>query len=453
MDARQADLLYTVDPAELGRRIGAFRRSRGLTQSQLAEGSVSVGYVSRIEAGQRRPTVAVLEAFAERLGVDVAELLSGVSASERDEIRLLLDYAELALDSGSTAEAEKRATAALERAGQPALAGMHAQARHLLALVAERNGHLDDAILELEALTADLAADGEDTLLELRTTIALSRCYRESGDLARAVDVGERLLTRLADGPLQASDEALQLSVTVAAAHFVRGDTGIATRICRRALERAEQWGSSRARGAAYWNASIIEAERGAVADAVELAERALGLLRAQEGNRNFARLQAELGSMQLQLDPPEVGEACRNLDRAAELYAWSNASPADLARNELARARAHLLSEDVEAALAIAAGVREEHASDLPMVSAEAYTIEGQAMLALGNADAALDAYRRAVALLTGIGADKSAANLWYEVADMLEELGDLDGARAAYRSAAAAAGVRRQAPSRALT
>jgi ribosome-binding protein aMBF1 (putative translation factor) len=55
MDVLEADLLKEIDPAELGQRIRAARVAKGWTQTQLAGDDISVGYVSRIESGQRRP--------------------------------------------------------------------------------------------------------------------------------------------------------------------------------------------------------------------------------------------------------------------------------------------------------------------------------------------------------------------------------------------------------------
>jgi hypothetical protein len=50
-------------------------------------------------------------------------------------------------------------------------------------------------------------------------------------------------------------------------------------------------------------------------------------------------------------------------------------------------------------------------------------------------------------VFLLTGVGADHDAAQLWFELADLLEDVGDVDAARDAYRSAAASSGLRSRA------
>ncbi|MEP9382501.1 helix-turn-helix domain-containing protein [Nocardioides cheoyonin] len=441
MDATHAELLRTVDLVDLGRRIAAQRKALGLSQAALGGPDITVGYVSRIEGGQRRPSADVLARLAERLGVGIDDLLLGISTREYDELRLGLDFAELALESGGAEEASTRAAQVVAQATSPGLAALRTRARYVGARAAEALGRVNDAILELEALVAEL----EHSTLRLEAAVALSRCYRESGDLARSVDVGEQLLRELAGSTFEDTDEAVQLAVTVAAAHFERGDTGQAVRVCRRAVERAERLASPRARASAYWNASIVEAETGSVGNAVELAERALTLLRESEASRNLGRLQLELGILQLQLDPPQVEEARRNLERAAEESSWSSASPADAARTDLALARAQLLGGDITAARDLAEQVGERLGDRLPLLAAEARCLQGQAHIAVHEPELARTAYQQAVVLLSGLGADRAAGQLWYELADMLEQIGEYDAARDAYRSAAASTGLRR--------
>ena len=71
MDAGDAGLLYEIHPTELGRRLRAARLAKGWTQTDLAGDLVSVGYVSRLESGQRRPNATVLAGLAARLDVPV----------------------------------------------------------------------------------------------------------------------------------------------------------------------------------------------------------------------------------------------------------------------------------------------------------------------------------------------------------------------------------------------
>ena len=69
---------------------------------------------------------------------------------------------------------------------------------------------------------------------------------------------------------------------------------------------------------------------------------------------------------------------------------------------------------------------------------------MEGQAAAAEGRVSEATAMFKEAVAILTGVGADRSAGELWLELGSLLESVGEYDTARQAYRSAAAAAGLR---------
>ena len=468
MDTRDVTMLQQVRPRELGNRLRAARLARGWTQTELAGDVVSVGYISRLESGQRRPDAAVLEQLARRLEVPVDQLLRGETARQQDEIRLSLDFAELSLENGEHAEAEARAREARDRAFAVSRRDLAERAQYLVARALEAQGSVDDAILELEPLVAaiplgkpgpatpqDKPASAVIAIPRVRAAIALSRCYRESGDLGLAVDTGERILGELVGTPLEGTDEAVQLAVTVAAAYHDRGDTGRALRTCRKAITHAERLGTPRARASAYWNASIMEAERGSVSEAIPLAERALSLLADGQDGRNLARLRIEVANMQLQLDPPEVVEAQRQLDQAAEELRASSAGAVDLARHELGRARALLFDGDLEGARRLSGSVHAAVRDQAPVMAADAKVVEGQAVAASGQVADAARAYHEAVLLLTGVGADRGAAELWFELAGLLEGVGELDAARAAYRSSAASTGLRSRPaiPARAMT
>ncbi len=454
MDANAATLLSQIDPAELGDRLRAARMAKGWTQTDVAGDVVSVGYVSRIESGQRRPNAAVLQALAIRLDVPVDQLLRGESAREQDEIRLSLDFAELSLENGDHVEAEMRACESRDRARAVARHDLADRAQFLIARALEAQGNIDDAILELEPLVAAIPVGkpGPATpdsrpgiaIPRVQAAIALSRCYRVSGDLHLAIEVGERVLRELEGTPLESTDEGVQLAVTVAAAYNDRGDTGQAVRIGRTAIAKAERLGTPKARASAYWNASIFESERGSVAEAIPLAERALALLAEGRDGRNLAGLRMALADMQLRLDPPELAAAQRQLDLAAADLSGSSAGTLDRAINDVYRARALLLSGDFSGAVDLLADVHAAVHASAPLTAADAKALEGQAHAAAGYLDRAGQSYREAVLLLTAAGADREAAQQWYELASLLEGVGAYDEARAAYRSAAASAGLR---------
>jgi transcriptional regulator with XRE-family HTH domain len=435
-----ADLLASVDTSELGHRIRQARVTRGLTQAQLANGEVSIGYVSRIESGKRRPDLGLLERMAGRLKVPTLVLLAGVPDPTLTRLQVSLDHAELALRGGSPAEAEQHLAAIRSDLDACAMPELQRRAKHLRALTLEALGQLDDAIVELEDCLAD---ESPEVTQSIRTAVALSRCYRESGDLARAIETGDRYLADLRRLHLDGSDEAIQLVVTVAAAHFERGDVAHAVRLCRRAIEQAEELGSPVAKASAYWNASIMESERGAVAAAVPLAAKALQLLESAEDNRNLARLRSQLGMFQLRLNPPELDDARANLEAAEAQFLWSSASPIDIGRNAVAIARAKLLSGDIDDAQDRAHAVLEQVRGTAPLLSVGALILLGQAAAARDDAAVAAKHYRDAVLELTRIGSDRGAAEAWFELGALLDELGLEREARDAYRSAAASTGL----------
>ncbi len=438
VDARQVSLLQSVPLNELGARIRAARVAAGLTQTELGGPDVTVSYVSRIESGSRRPDARVLEAFASRLGVSVDELLTEpVSEDERTAL-LAVDYVELSLELGEAQDALTQADRLLADAETPGY--LRERVMFLRGRALEALGRLEDATDAFEQVRAAYPEGG----LALQCAMALSRCYREAGDLGRAISAGETALAAYAERGLAGGDEAVQLTVTVAAAYHERGDVAYAVRLCREAVAVAEESGSPRSRAAAYWNASVMEMEKGAVASAVTMATKALALLGEGVDAHRLALLRSQLGIMQLQLDPPELAEAVVNLSAAHEHMVHSGVSQVDRLRNEAALADAALMAGDPLEARRCAAAVFEEARSIAPMVAAQARSVEGQAAAALGQVTEAAALYRDAVHLLVGMGADRTAGDLWLELGTLLEEVGETDAARDAYRSAAAAAGLR---------
>jgi transcriptional regulator with XRE-family HTH domain len=65
--------------AAFGKRVAEIRRSRNMTQEQLAERMdvtpLSIGF---IEQGRRWPRIATLQKLAKCLGVPIAELFKGL---------------------------------------------------------------------------------------------------------------------------------------------------------------------------------------------------------------------------------------------------------------------------------------------------------------------------------------------------------------------------------------
>lgn len=451
--------LKSIDAALLGRRLRHARQRAGLTQGEAAGPDMSTAYISRIEAGQRRPGPDLLVGLAQRLRCTPDELVAPDDTVETYDLQVVsrvtleLDYAELSLRTGSGADALLRSTAVLREAeGTTAVpATLRRQARLLRALALESTDAEHEAIIELEDAITDETSDPAtvDHPRLIRALIALSRCYRESGDLGRAVDVGERAELLVDEAQLRGSTEGLQLAVTVAAAYYERGDTNHAVRLCMRALESAEALDSPAARAAAYWNSSIMQSRNGHVGAALPLAEKAIALLDETNDSRNQARLRSSLGWLQLRLDPPQLDTALANFVQARTDLEFSDSSASDMARNHLGLARAHFMMGRFEEATSMAALGLEATRTSVPLMAAEALVLQGEVAAAEGAVDRAVTAFREAIFVLSGVGADRGAAQLWFELGGLLQQHGQNDEAMAAYKSAAASTGLTAPAPS----
>jgi len=385
----------------------------------------------------------VVAFLADRLGTTADYLTTGVGRDEVADARLRVRYAEMALHTGDPVEGERQLRALVDDPSVP-LGALRTDVEFALARALEMQGRLDEAIHVLERLRADA-----HVLNPLEVAISLSRCYRESGDLSRAIDVAERALAVADELGLRGTDDAIKLTVTVAAAYFERGDTAHAHHLCQTAVEESEATTSPSARAAAYWNASAVASERGQLAAAVGLAERALALLGETMDDRNLSRLRLELGTLLLRADPPDVERAVVALSRArAGLTA--DGTTYEVARCDAALALVQLHRGDLAEAERLAGAAREEVGGNAPRVVAGCEIVLGRVAWARGDQASARDHYRSAVVTLAAHEADRSIATVWYELGGLLDEAGDMSAARDAYRSAAACMGLRADRPVR---
>jgi transcriptional regulator with XRE-family HTH domain len=430
--------LASVNLVDFGRRLRSTRVARGLTQEAVAGKEISGAYVSRIEAGQRRPEPRVAELLAERLGTTLDYLVTGVEPKYAEEIRLALRYAELALHSGEAHDAEVQLRKLLIDSSSD-LGPLRAEAEWIHARSLEAIGRLDDAATILERLAAQ-----RNQPLWLPATIALCRCYREAGDLSRSIDVGQAALRHAESLGLDGTEDAVLIAVSLVGAYYERGDELYALQLCRSTMRQAEKLQSPTARASAYWNASIVASRRGELDEAIRLADKAVTLMSDTDDIRSLARLRQQLGLMLLRQDPPDSVQGERHVRKARRDLTDADGSVVDIARCDVVLARGHLNSGDLDAAQQVAEQALGLLSGQGAFLEAEAEAILGSVEHRRANRAEARRHYRAAVAALTAAGADRAAASLWFELGGLFDEAGDAANARDAYRSAAATLGLR---------
>jgi tetratricopeptide (TPR) repeat protein len=430
----------------LGQRIRLLRIRKGVSQAQLAFPELSDSYISLIESDKRLPAPSVIDLLATKLDCSATYLLSGVSEDIADELRVTLEYAEIALQNGAAIEARARFADVLASSDAAALPDLVHEARWGHALAMEAAGDLEEAIVELRELTAgaSLEIDREHWS---RVHVALSRCLRERGDLSESVQVAEDALRRLIASGAESTDASVHLGATLLAAFIERGDLVRARQLADQLIDRAERIGSPKARMAAYWEAAYVAEIRGEYDHGLALAERALLLVGEDDDPRNLSRLRLAYASLLLRARPEEAERARQLLLRTRDDITASAAGEIDMAwcLTELARAETALdrPAEAVELAAEAIAILGESPRR----AAAWALTVLGEAYVRLDRRAEAVDALTQAATHLEAMESSRDAAQAWFDLAELLGETGrdgGVEGQRlVAYRRALTCVGL----------
>jgi transcriptional regulator with XRE-family HTH domain len=330
----------------VGQRLRRLRHERGLSQRDLASPGVSYAYISRIEAGARRPSVKALRQLAPKLGVSVEYLETGRDLTDRDQRELRLAEAELMLrleQDASAAETELTALLAeAEAVGDPEVA---ARAHAGLGELADRRGNFTTAIAELERARAD-GVLSPLTHGDLYATLA--RAYSASGQPQQAVDVLEDCLVQVRAQAPEDVTVGVRFATYLSYALSDLGELERAHTVVREALGRTREAPDPYSRVRLYWSLARLALMEGKPRSALRQIQRAIGLLEATEDTRQLARAHLSAGEILIDDSQPEQAQGHFEL---AEKLLGDHADAADLAWLYSEQARASLvLGEDEEA-------------------------------------------------------------------------------------------------------
>jgi tetratricopeptide (TPR) repeat protein len=406
---------HVDNPVEVGRRLKEARERVGLSQRQLSFLGCSPAYISRIEAGDRIPSLQLLREMGRRLGVSEDYLATGTERAE-DGAELL--DAEIALRLDEHDEAGQLYTAALEQA-----VSSEERARALAGLgqVAFRAGNPREAIARLEE--ARRAAPGElpdhagwaDTL---------GRAYSMVDELEAAIAIFRDSLQAAEER--EDGIEGVRFAVLLANALIDKGEYTEAVGLLGRALELAPESRDPIVQARVYWSHSRLHTLQKDTRAAARFARKALNLLDMTEHTYYSARARQLLAHIELDRQhPQEALELIRNgIDMLGE-----SGTKVDHALFGLEEARALLQLGERDRAAAIAMESAGLLADASPFEAGRGYTIVADVFEELGDRAKARELYELAVELLQP-AASRYVLDVYQKLARLLEAEGRKDEA-----------------------
>jgi transcriptional regulator with XRE-family HTH domain len=418
-----------VDNSHVARRVGdRIRQARtrlGMTQAQLSQGRYTAAYISALERGLAKPSMASLTFLSERLGVPVRDLV----AEERPAIGRL--EADLMLASGKPQDALDRYEALLDEAGEDRRNRAELQRGRAEALCrldrgadavrpASESAELFDGLgapadaawarywLANAQYLTDNTAEAQGILLQLLAD--------ERAGLQVAPDFRFRLLTAL--GNTEAWDGRPERALAyMEEARALLGEVSL------------------RQRAAFLSGLSLHYRRAGDLEGSLRAGYESLALYHAADAEREEATLENNLAMTFLEMG--NAKKATAHLKRAREL-AERHIDALQLAEVAEAEARLALATDDVDRATeraAVALKTAGEGGSYL--VAMGAHRTLGRLAHRRGDREVAEAEFARAADLLRSHRANAQLRDLLAEWADLRAGSGDAAGANDLYAEA----------------
>lgn len=418
---------HVDDPAAVGRRLRDARERAGLSQRQLSFDGCSPAYISRIEAGERIPSLQLLREMGRRLGVSEDWLATGLDRDLLAEDRTLLD-AEIALRFGELDTAERLYAEALDAATTN-----NEQARALAGLgqIAFERGNPRRAVQCLEQALSLSRTDAADQPAVADT---LGRAYAMLDDLEPAIRLFRQALERANER--KNSPEAVRFGVLLANAYIDNGEFPEAERVLKETVEKAQNARDPVFRARIYWSLSRLHALQGEATDAARYARKALELLELTEHTTYAARAHQLLAHVEL--DRGNAVEALEVLDQGLPLVR-EGGNRVDEALFQLERARALVRLDRGEDAVQLAQETVFLLKDASPGDAGRGHMVVAEVYEQLGDRAGAIDTYERAAELLS-YSPNRYLLEAYAKLADLLEADGRKDEALEVLKKAVAA-------------
>jgi tetratricopeptide (TPR) repeat protein len=437
-DERGTVIVTTAVEAEgLGERVRKLRSEAGLTQSELASGRFTKEYVSQIERGKTRPTGDTVDWLADRLGVDAALLLTGVSSAERSRLEAQLARAEALNERYEHSEAATELRHAHDAARAVGARDLELRALSGQGWALLQQGELTAASALLQEARALSEEPRFSDVERAEVLFRLGACRYQLSSVTTAIGLFDAAL-ELADRSELPSDLLrAQILRWRSRCYRRQRDWQAAREDVERALELVDGLGNRRAAAQVYFQASLVAEREGHWVLARSYAERARASYEELADRANVGRLLNNLGgityllgrpddavaylkdSLRLLLDEGIDEEAAHVISSLAEIYVGTG-KPVEAETH--ARRALELLGDG----------------EDFLAEIGTAHLTLGRALLEQGRLDEAQETLRTADRSFEQLSSTSHRAAAWVALGDVAARRGDDREAARHYRRAA---------------
>ena len=415
---------HVDDPHAVGRRLREARERAGLSQRQLSFLGCSPAYISRIEAGDRIPSLQLLREMGRRLGVSEDYLATG---KEREDEASALIEAELALRLDDPEVANKLYVEALERA---ATKDERAEALAGLGQIAFRVGKPREAIARFEEARV-LWQDGLTG--HPGTADSLGRAYAMVDQMESSIAIFRESLSAAEqqDDPA----ETIRFAVLLANAYIDTDDFVAARALLESTVSLAPDSKDPIFRARVYWSHSRLHTLQGDSVRAARYARKALNLLELTEHTYYTALAHQLLAHIEVDRHHPE--DALELVEKGLALLGESG-NPLDQALFRLEEARALIQLGRLEEAASTAMEASAQLAEGSPHDAGRGYMLIGDVFQELGEPAKAQELYELAAQVLEAIPG-RYLSEVYQKLAALLEADGKKDEALGVLKKAVA--------------
>jgi tetratricopeptide (TPR) repeat protein len=422
--ARQTNS-HIDSPVALGKRLREARRTLVLRQRDLSFDGCSISYISRLEKGERQPSLQLIEQLARRLGVTVEWLARGDTVAKPPVEDERLTQAEIALRLGETDDALSVLADIIAAAPSKPVA---ARAEALLGQAAFLSEETESAVDHLErALELD-----ETLVTDPSTADTLGRAYARSGRMESAMALFRQNLELArdnADAREQLRFAVLLANTLIDSIELVEASTLLGEALTSNPTDDPLELARI------YWTRSRLHAMNRETRLARRFARRTLELLEHAESLGHRSRAHQLMAFVEL--DGGNADAALDYIRRGRELAQQNGTGHHDEAKFAIEEARALVqlgrLDDAAAAALNGSAALRRTHHGD----GGRSYTELAGILEQAGQAEHALELYELAIVVLEPTP-NRLLADAYTARGELLERLGRHDDAYAAFKRAA---------------